>query len=129
MPKAPLVRRVWQAPVPPQRQKGGASLMLWALPEAVCFFICIIGAVGAARHAGASLVGFAIAVVIGLLLGGVCTWIMWIVGEKVGAALELLPEPRRERYFNALYVARVLWVFIALYITDHVTATALRLAR
>jgi len=102
--------------------------MLWSMLNAICFFVCIIGAAGAARYARASLAGFAFAIGVGLVLGGGCTWTMWTVVEKVGAAVQVHPEPRRELYFRALYVAAVLWILFALFIADHLTSALMRLA-
>jgi hypothetical protein len=96
--------------------------------NAICFLVCILGSVGAARAARTGPLGYVLAVVIGLALGGSSTWVMWNVGERVGAAVQVHPEPTRELYFRVLYVAAVLWILIALFVADRLTSAGMRLA-
>jgi hypothetical protein len=102
--------------------------MLWTMLNAICFLACMFGSVGAARAARTGPVGYVLAMVIGLALGGSFTWVMWKLGGRVGAAVQAHPEPKRELYFRVLYVAAVLWVLIALFVTDRLTSAAIRLA-
>ena len=122
------VQRASQALARLRQQRAGANLMLWTMLNAICFLVCMLGAVGAARAARTGPLGYVLAVVIGLALGGSSTWVMWNVGERVGAAVQVHPERRRELYFRVLYVAAVSWILIALFIADHVTSAAIRLA-
>lgn len=102
--------------------------MLWTMLNAICFLVCILGAVGAARDAKTGFVGYALAVGIGLALAGSSSWAMWKAGERVGVAAQVHPEARRELYFRVLYVVAVLWILIALFVADHLTSAAMRLA-
>lgn len=102
--------------------------MLWTMLHTICFFGCIIAAVGAAREAKIGFIGYALAVAIGLAMGGGLTWVMWNTGERVIAAVEARSEARQELYFRMLYLAAVLWVLIAIFIADYVTSVAMRLA-
>jgi uncharacterized membrane-anchored protein len=130
MRRQPPVRQVWQVPVRQQQHKADATNpMLWTMLNAICFLVSIIGALGAARDARANLVGYVLAVAIGSVLGGISTWAMWSVGERVGAATQPHPEPRREIYFRVLYLAALLWILIALFIVNHLTSAIIRLAR
>lgn len=53
---------------------------------------------------------------------------MRTAGEKVDAALRPpYPEPKREAYARALYIAAVLWTSIAAIIVDRVASAAMRL--
>jgi hypothetical protein len=102
--------------------------MLWTMLNAICFLVCILGSVGAGRAARTGPLGYVLAVVIGLALGESSTWLMWNVCERVGVAVQVHPERRRELYFRALYVAAVLWILIALFVADRLTSAAMRLA-
>jgi hypothetical protein len=53
---------------------------------------------------------------------------MQSVGERVGAATQAHPAARRELYFKVLYVVAVLWIILALFVADHLTSAAMRLA-
>lgn len=106
----------------------GANLMLWTMLNAICFLVCIFGAVGAARDARANSASYALAVGIGLALGGVSTWGMWNLGERIGMAAHVHRGQRREAYFKVLYLVAVLWILMALFIADHVTSAAMRLS-
>jgi hypothetical protein len=103
-------------------------IMLWTMLNVICFLVCIIGAAGAAREAKAGLIGYALALIIGLAIGGSSAWAMQSVGERVGAATQAHPAARRELCFKVLYVVAVLWIIIALFIADHLTSAAMRLA-
>jgi hypothetical protein len=101
--------------------------MLWAMLNMTCFFVCMLGALGAARDAKTSFVGYGLAVLIGLAVGGSSTWAMWSIGKRVVAAVQAHPEARRELYWRILYVAAVPWILLALLIAKHVTSAGLRL--
>ena len=88
----------------------------------------MLGAVGAARDAKTGFLGYALAVVIGLALGGSSTWTMWTVGKRVAAVVRPYPEARQKLYSGVLMLAVMLWILIALFIADHVTSAAMRLA-
>lgn len=77
--------------------------MLWTMLNAMCFLSCLFGALGAARSAGSNLVGYAIAFAIGLSVGLLCSWVMWITGQKVGGYLRGNLRPRRELYLRPLF--------------------------
>ncbi|MFL6438441.1 MAG: hypothetical protein ACJ71Q_12735 [Terriglobales bacterium] len=124
---APEEKPKWEEMGYPARRKAGATnLMLWTMLNLMCFLICILAAVGAAREARAGFLGYALAVGIGLAVGGTSTWAMWNAGERVGAAVQVGREARRELYFRVLDAVAVLWILIALFIADHVTSAAMR---
>ena len=96
--------------------------------NAICFLVCIFGSVGAARHAKTGLIGYALAVAIGLGIGGSFTWAMWTAGKRVAAAIQPYREARQKLYSAALLLAVALWILMALFVADHVTSAAIRLA-
>jgi len=102
--------------------------MLWTMLNAICFLVCILGSVGAARHAKTGLLGYALAVAIGLALGGSFTWTMWTVGKGVAAAIQAYREARQKLYSGVLLLAVALWILIALFVADRLTSAAMRLA-
>jgi hypothetical protein len=101
--------------------------MLWTMLNSICFLVSIIGAVGAAKHTKAGLLGYAFAIAIGSVLGVTCTWAMWMAGERVIATAKPYPEAKQELYFRALYLTAVLWILIVVFSVDHVTSAAMRL--
>jgi hypothetical protein len=101
--------------------------MLYTMLNLICFLACIFAAVGAARDAKIGFVGYALAAAIGLALGGGSTWAMINVGDRVAAAVEALPEARRELYLRVFYLAAPLWILVAMFIADRVTSAAMRL--
>ena len=102
--------------------------MLWIMLNAICFLVCILGSVGAARNAKSGLIGYALAVAIGLALGGTFTWILWIVGKRVGVTVRLYGQARQKLYSGVLLLAVALWILLALFVADHLTSAAMRLA-
>jgi len=102
--------------------------MLWTMLNAICFLVCILASVGAARNAKAGFFGYALAVGIGLVWGGGSTWGLWTVGKRVAAVIEPYPEARQKLYSGAVLFAVLLWILIALLFADRVTSWVMRLA-
>jgi hypothetical protein len=102
--------------------------MLWTILNAICFLVCILGSVGAARHAKTGLIGYALAVAIGLVLGGAFTWIMWMVGKRVAVTIRPYEDARQKLYSGVLLFAAALWILLALFVADHLTSVTMRLA-
>ena len=57
--------------------------MLWTMLNAMCLLVSIMASVVAARDAKTGFVGYTLAVVFGVALGGCATWAMWTAGERV----------------------------------------------
>jgi len=102
-------------------------LTLWTLLNAICFFIPVVAAIEEAKAARAGLGGYALAIAIGLALGGGCALAMWTVGRRVGSALQAYPEPRREWYFRVLYSAALLWILMVGFLANWTISAAMRL--
>jgi|SRR5580700_2219373 hypothetical protein len=100
--------------------------MLWTMLNAICFLISVIAAVEGAKQARVGFSGYALAILIGLILGGTCTRAMWTVGERVIAAVQPYAKPKQEMYFRALYLGGVMWILIVVFIADHVTLAMVR---
>jgi uncharacterized membrane-anchored protein len=85
-------------------KRGAKSgFALFDLTIAICFFIALISAISSARRANAGFVGYAAAVVIGVVVGTGMTTAMWYVHEKVGLRItKLSSESSREWCFGAL---------------------------
>lgn len=89
----------------------------------------IVVAVESAKHAKAGFGGYALGIAIGLLLG---VFNFWVITSKVFDAVDNLLEGSSERVkqwcLGALFLAVVLWVFLAGVIGEWVTSAVLRLA-
>lgn len=94
----------------------------------ICFFIAVRGAWDAATVTRASAGGHVLAVAIGLVVGVVCAWAMWRVGESTGArALKLQSESRQKWYIRGIYASSIFWIFLAAVLGRWVTFELLRL--
>jgi hypothetical protein len=65
-------------------------MALWDSLNLVCFLIPVAGAISEARDVKTGVSGYALAIAIGIVLGITCTWIMWSVGERIGALVSLI---------------------------------------
>ncbi len=101
--------------------------MLWTMLNAVCFFICIIAALGAARDANIGFNGYAAAAAFGLAIGVGSTCVMWTAGERVGVALAGYSAVQREWYFRGLYLAAIFWILMAGLMAYRVASAIMRL--
>lgn len=101
--------------------------MYWFILNGLSFSSCTFIAVGAARNAKAGLVGYALAVAIGIALGGGAAWAMWSIGRKVAPTIETFPKAKQKLYFDVLFFAAVFWIAIAAYVSDQVTSAVMQL--
>jgi len=106
------------------KQGVRSGFALFDLTVAICFFIALISAISSARRADAGLVGYATAVVIGLVVGTGMATAMWSVHEKVGFRItRLAPESLKGRYFGALLlVSSLLLIPASAILADWVTS-------
>jgi len=95
--------------------------------NAICFLLCFLGAVGAARDSKAGFLGYASAVLVGLAVGGSSTWTMWTLGKRVAAIIKPYPEARQKLYSLVILLVVVLWMLTAFFITDRLTSVVMRL--
>ena len=104
-------------------------MSLWDLLTALCCAMPIAGALASAKLARVGFVGYAFSVILGLLLGLGCAYIMRTVGKTVDALLEGHLVSVRERYFRALYFAAMAWIVFALFLGDWTSSALLRLLK
>jgi hypothetical protein len=95
-------------------------MTLWNLLNAICFFIPVAGAISESRDAKTGLSGYALAIAVGVVLGMGCTWIMWSVGERIGASVKPYSHSRQERHLRILYVGAVVWLLAVAFLSRFV---------
>lgn len=81
---------------------------------------------GAARNTKTGLIGYAIAIGIGLALGGSFTWTLWTVGKRVASTMQGYQEAQQKLYSGAVLLAVVAWLLIAVLVTDSLTSLVMR---
>jgi hypothetical protein len=90
-------------------------MTLWNVLLAMCFFSPFCGAAVEANYHHAGLRGYLIAVGLGIPLGAVFAWGMWIAGGKVTqSAAALITHSKKEWLFRALLAVDVLWIALGL---------------
>ena len=88
--------------------------MFWTLLIGICFFTAVGSAWDAAAAAKMGAGGHILAAVTGLVIGALCAFAMWRVGEAVGSRASKLHSESRERWLiRAIYASSVLWIFLA----------------
>jgi hypothetical protein len=111
----------------PKQQRAGADIMtLWDLMTALCFVMPLAGALATLRDVQNGWLGYGLASVIGLVIGGLCVWAMRAVGSYFATRSSAGSETLRPWYFRALYVAAAVWIIVALFLGSWVTAAFIR---
>ena len=81
---------------------------------AVCFFMAIEAAWGEARLERVGFIGYTLAIVGGLIIGGLCAWAMWRLSNAVVSRISLVqPSPREQWYLRLLYFSAIFWIVLA----------------
>jgi hypothetical protein len=101
-------------------------MTLWSLLNALCFVMPLSGALASAKLLRVGVGGYTFSLVIGLLLGFGCAWIMLKVGSLVHARLKKSEVSVRERYFRLLCFGAMAWIVFALFLEHWVTSPLLR---
>jgi len=102
-------------------------MALWDLLNLTCAMIPVAGAVFEARAAKVAVGGWIVAVIVGLVLGLSCAWVLWSVGENVVARVRPYPKPRQDWYLRTLYVTAVLWLLCVAFLTQLTLSAVIRL--
>ena len=102
-------------------------MSLWDLMNTTCAMIPVAGAVFEARAAKLGVGGYALVLVVGLVLGLSCAWALWSVGENVAARVRPYPKPRQDWYLRALYFTAVLWLLCVAFLSNIALSAAIRL--
>jgi hypothetical protein len=84
------------------------------------------GALASAKLAHRGLSGYAVAIVVGVMLGAGMAWTLRKVGHFVVTRLRGRPVAGEGLYFGALYFAAVLWAFLALLAGTWISSLILR---
>ena len=102
--------------------------VLWTLltlTSSVAFFVA---AIGSAVHAKAGFGGYTLAVVLGLVLGSCNFWAMEKVAATIVDRLKAYSGSFREWCLGALYLAALLWAFLAAFLGGWLTSSVVRIA-
>ena len=102
---------------------------LWHLLILICFVMPMSGALAAARIARVGFAGDFAAVILALLLGTACAWLMWVIHNSFCA----YAQRRRERGGSVsglcaalFYVTKLLWIIFACFLGERLSALLLR---
>ena len=101
--------------------------MLWTLLTLMSSVSYIFSAIMTAKNAQAGVGGYALAIIIGLLLGVCNAWALQRVGAAAHDRSKRHSEKLREWWLGALYVASVAWVLVAAFLGAWLTSVAMRL--
>jgi uncharacterized protein YneF (UPF0154 family) len=101
---------------------------LWQLLILICFVIPIGGAMSAAKIANAPPAGFALAILVGLVVGMSCAWTMWLMHKLFVAKLEQHPDWQHSAWFaRTFYASKLLWIVVALFLGHWLSSRVLRI--
>ena len=99
--------------------------MLWTLLTLTSSGSLVAGAVVAANHSRLGIGGYAFAITIGLLLGGLNFWATEKVAASVVDRLGRHLHLAQESLLNALYFAAALWILLAILVGEWITSAAM----
>src|SRR5438105_2050434 len=77
------------------------------------------GALASARLAGVGFGGYVLTIIVGLVVGGCCSWTMWSTHKIVVTKLQRRPDSEHsvsEWYFRAFYFSKIVWIGFALWL-------------
>jgi hypothetical protein len=100
-------------------------LILLAASSSVTFFV---SAVLAARHANATRGDYVLAIITGLVLALCNAWVVYKAGETLANVTSSCSKSRQEWCGRGFFLAMVLWMPLAAFFGNWVTAAAMRLA-
>jgi hypothetical protein len=101
-------------------------MTLWDLLTALCFVMPIAGALATVKDTPKGLLAYPVAVVVGLVVGGLCAWTMRAMGNKVAARSGPGKEDQKPGAFRMLYFVTVIWIVVALFLGSWMTKVILR---
>jgi hypothetical protein len=102
-------------------------MTLWDLMTALCAVMPLAGALATVRDVHKGWLAYALALIIGVVVGGPCAWAM----RSVGSALITLIKrsgagsDTRRWNFRLLYVGAAAWIILVLFIGSWVAAAVI----
>lgn len=96
-------------------------MTLWDLMTALCAVMPLAGAFATLRDVHKGWLGFALALIIGIVLGVLCAWAMRSVGTALMKRSGAESKTRRWN-FRLLYAGASAWIILALFIGSWVMA-------
>jgi hypothetical protein len=105
---------------------------LWDLLTGICFAAAVGCALASARIAKVGFGGHALAITIGIVLGGLCAWTMRAVAKTVVANFQRRSNwehsvSLQKWFFRALYFAALLWIVFAGFLGGRLSLALLRI--
>jgi hypothetical protein len=100
-------------------------MALWDLLTALCFVMPIAGALATVRDVQKGWAGYALAIIVGAVLGTLCAWAMRTASSKLATRSSTGPKIDSPWFFRALYFAAFVWIVIALFLGSWVTEASL----
>ena len=107
--------------------EAGNSVMLWTLLTVISSLTFLVAAVGTAQIAKVGFGGYAVAMVIGTVLGACNAWALQRVAAAVVDRSVRYSEKLREWCLGVLYVAAAVWALLAAFLGAWITSAAMRL--
>jgi protein-S-isoprenylcysteine O-methyltransferase Ste14 len=102
------------------------DVTLWDLMTALCFVMAFAGALASVKDSPKVWEAYALAVVIGFVIGSFCTWAMRAVVVNVSDRSSARPELQKEWHFRLLYLGAAIWIIATLFLGDWVTNAVVR---
>ncbi len=96
------------------------------LMMAWCAVAPLAGALAVAHAARKGSIGYGAAILVGLVVGPACAWVLWTAFHRLGARLLATTADRAEWRFRALYIAGALWIVTSLVLGGWVAEILLR---
>jgi uncharacterized YccA/Bax inhibitor family protein len=101
-------------------------MALWHLLVLICFGLPIGSSLAAAQHANARPGGYVLAVILGVIVGGCCAWVMWATHKTAVKGIKQQQPSRQAWSFPALYLVTLLWIMLAGFLGFWVPSMLLR---
>ena len=101
-------------------------MALWDLMTALCFVMPIAGALATVKDVQKGWAGYALAIIVGVVLGALCAWTMRAASNKLAPRSSSGPGIDRPWFFRALYFAAFIWIVVATFLGNWVTEASLR---
>jgi hypothetical protein len=105
---------------------GATDMALWHVLILMCFAAPIGTSLVSAQYARVAPGGYALAIAIGLVVGGGCSWTMWITHRTVGDYIQRHSN-HPEGSFRAFYSAKILWIAFAGFLGFWLSSALLRI--
>jgi len=104
-------------------------LTLYHLLIAASSTMFLAGGIAEAKLAKGGFVGYALAAVIGLVLGALNAWMVYASGKWVYERTKLLSAGQQNAYVRALYSVVAVWIPIALFLGSWITRGLMRVVK